>query len=725
MPLTADNVIRQNSGGVAAATNGTVITVSLAAGETTDAGSVVVIFFLSGPRQFFDGNSPPAGWEGAGALEGMITTIYRTPELGLVAGESSWNLTITSTITTTTEPLTWIILELTGMEPTSWIEEKNNGNNVAKITTGTTISVSSGLTATYDGLALAVYGSLNDTSTTPDDITGHTGGFTEIVQSGQAGTGSTSVALSASVCSVNQITTYSTAATFSRTLTTTGWGQVRFLILNAANARHAANLFYMDGAEHGTVVGNTIAVNSNNAILNTVAGGVSVSATAKRSGNYGWLFVSTAAACNCTVNNALNVQLLATPVVRRCFRFPTLPAVDVEMWVLSAAASPSAVLIVFRYIAATGKIGLKVGAGTEIVSDQAITANQWFAIDARLSLSSVPVVSWQLDYNAELTNTAPSVVQGNATGGTGAVGFLSSVGGQRIGWTNAITATMHTDDACAGADPMAYPLGDIQILPLKVDPAGTVTVSGSTANFGVMTANGTVGAFNATNARNAVDDVPPDLSATRDAVVVVTASADYVEFPVENYDLAANAAGVRGVRFIACLWAASATAATIGLRVWDGSTLWIINNNADPNADSSATPSWAAGIVRPTTNSSRMDWNQSKITALALRMDSGDATPDIGIDNFVFEIAVTKAKPEVLFGEPGGVYVEARRDPDSLGLVGFTVTTPAGQAVTVDYEINGTPFSTGVIAAGTTAQYVPTVSDAEFPTVNSITLKPS
>jgi hypothetical protein len=179
---------------------------------------------------------------------------------------------------------------------------------------------------------------------------------------------------------------------------------------------------------------------------------------------------------------------------------------------------------------------------------------------------------------------------------------------------------------------------------------------------------------------------------------------------------------VRGVRWVACLWAASATASTIRFRVYDGATEHSVFTEQDPNADNTSTPAWACGPVRPA--SGRIDWTQAKVDALTFRMGSNDGNPDIGIDNIVFELAVVKAQTETLFGESasGEAYAVAHRDPDTQGLVGFTVTIPTGKSITVDYEVDGAPSSTGLLTDADSPHYEAILDGADsLPKVNRVT----
>lgn len=687
------------------------MTVSLAGADVTEAGTTLVVFFAGGNGQFF-GTTDPPGWakiaSGGGATGGTLGIFLRGPTQGLAAGESSWNFT---PFNATAGPVKWWVGELEGIASGDLlgtaVVDANSGVSVTVATSGTTMTATAGASSTYDGLALSAHVSYNTSGT--DSWGSHTGGFAEIFEGSQAGSGSDVTDISVSGLPVQQIGTYGPTATCSRTLTgDPGAGYSYSFVLTAEGARKAANLKMIDGAEHGLITGNTLGP-TNNRIMSSATAGVSVSAAAKRSGNYGYRLTSTNAACNFTPMDSL-AQRTGQKVDKRYFIFRTaLPSNDVEIWRIGNR--------IFRFRVASGKIGYTVGTGTEVLSDQAITVDQWFGIELVIDSPFL----WNVDYNAELTNTTPAVEQTPPTGSGGD----SSVN-YRIGWTetNGGTITMDTDDAVMAIERAAYPIGDVRVLPLKVDPAGTPTISGTSTNFGVMVNDGTVNAWDATNARNAIDDVPPDLSATRDAAVMKTAHAtDYAEFPMETYDMAAGGVNVRGVGWKACLWAASATAATIRIRISDGAEIVGAGlSEQDPGADNSATPVWVCGPARPTTG--RVDWTQAKVDALAFRMGSNDATPDIGVDSVVFELAVVKTVTEDLFGEAGApVHITAKRDPDTNGLVGMTITT-VGAGVTVDYEVDSVAQTPVVVVADAT-QYVPILGGGEdFPSVNRITVTP-
>jgi hypothetical protein len=729
--LNADNVIRVGRGGAATSSTSTAIAVTLDASGSTDADSVVFVGLWGEGLTF----TTPAGWAVVQASSNGLSVFRRGPVEGLAAGESTWNFTPSATAG---KAVVAGALEVSSIDPATTVDVI--GTLILQ-TVGTGVSVSTGQVSTYDGLGVLFTAHRDSANATPVTWSGYnaardlTGiGVAEILQQGQAGTGN-SVALASTVCSVTSIASYYMEATVSRTpLSSTAPAVAVAFVLNAMGARHASDLFRIDGAEHGTITGNTALTLPGGAAgypykpLASVTAGVSISGGAARSGSYGWDLSSTAAACNWVGERVVIVTTGNRPAWRRCFNLRGDTTAR-RLWRITMTTTLAATLNVdITYNAAADNLLSCTIGTTTVYSDQVPPSSGWFAVDVRFDCSahvagasSTRNAEWTVDYDATLTDDTPGVTQTTASQTSSMSGTVSAFN-EMVGWATSITSSLYSDDG--GAAPGAnYPIGDLRVLPLKVDPAGTPSISGTSTNFGVMTANGTIAAWNATNARNAVDDVPPDLSGTRDAAVAILAHAtDYAEFPMETYDLAGNKVAARGVKFIGSVWAASATATTIRIFVYDGTTQYTIYAEADPDADTSATPKWIQNVVK--SGSTPTNWTQAAVDALAVRFGSNDGNPDIGLDIMLIELAVIKARPETLFGEAPDVYVEAQRDPDTQALVGMTVNTPVATPVTIDYNVNGSPSSTGLIAAGS-SQYVPLSSDGDVTTVTDIVLTPS
>jgi len=378
----------------------------------------------------------------------------------------------------------------------------------------------------------------------------------------------------------------------------------------------------------------------------------------------------------------------------------SLPSVDTELLV-TTSTNPLAL----RYVAASQKLGLKLGTGSEVLSDATVAAGGFITVNLRMiSTGSAQTGDWQVDYGAGPVAQAQASFAGGSSSGT-----------VRLGWAGAITVPGVTFayllvSVVAGH----YPLGEFTFALLKVDPAATPTISGTTTNFGVMTANGTVAAWNATNARDAVDDWPPVVGASADgAGPILTHAPDYVEFPLETYD-ASGTGSIRAARPVLPMWAATATAATCRVNGWDGTTSTTLFAEADPEADATSTPAWICKMWRPAGG-----WTQAKLDAAAVRIGSLDPNPDIMPHAVGMEVCVQLAATQTLFG----TMASQALDPTTGGVLGVTVDTTVdpGKAADLTYEESGSP-TTVPVAADTV--HVETTDAADATVVNRIELHP-
>jgi hypothetical protein len=648
---------------------------------------------------------------GTGTLA-TTSAIHRMYYKTAVAAETSWGFTLTAA-----SPTTWWIAEVAGLDNGGLIDAKptnvNSGTTAAADTFGA--SGTNPQSTTYDGLVLAVHNSYNSAAATIPTWSGQGQGLVEEVDFGVV-SGATAVGTAISTRSTDIPTTWDIAATSS---VATFWTASHY-VLNCLGARHQPDIVAMAGFEQGTVAG--IATGSTGGpAFDVLTGSPSVTTTSPRSGSYALRCTAAAGTCNLAwSSNSLSVYPPATAsliVLRVCFRFPTsLPSGDVEVF---SALGPSLTGPVLWYRTATQKLGMKNVTGTEIASNTTVAADKWIAVDLRFTATTTAYTAdWQVDYDS-LDTTAGPVVQTQATG-TGA--SAGTVGAIRIGWNTSATATIDYDDIVLTKNTGHYPLGDHRIYPLTVDPAGTVTLSGTTTNFSTFTSNGTLAAWNATTARNNVDEIPPTIGASADGFVqTATAASDYVEVPMTTRDCASNGESIKGVRWYFPGWATSATANAIGFRGWDGTTETTLWAAADPGFDNSTTtPGWVCRMQRSTSAVAPYAWTQGKLDALAARIGfSSDATVDVGVHAVIAELAV-RADPTVLQvasaeigGEafPGEVAtITAKLDADSGLPLYYTATAPASTAAVATYIINGSTVTDNV-PVGTSVSRTVTVDD--------------
>jgi len=353
-----------------------------------------------------------------------------------------------------------------------------------------------------------------------------------------------------------------------------------------------------------------------------------------------------------------------------------------------------------RFNQATGKIaaGMEGGASTD---GPTISPDTWYHIELYYDSSiTTTAMDWWVDGTAQ--------TQVSRAGGTaGAVSQFN------LGSSASQTLTARYDDllidTAAAAIPTQY--NKHKVVVLKVDPAGTVTLSGTTGNFNTFTANGTLAAWNATTARNNIDELPPVFGASADGFCQITLqTTDYVQIPMTSYTLAGGET-IAGLRMVAPGWATSTTAATIGFRSWNGTTETTLLAAADPGFDNTATTTtWVCKMC------TLADFDtQSELDALVFRVGfAGDATPDIGIHGIYAELAVKESSGGATATPAAVASVAALPKPDVA--VAATLTAAVAAVASLPkpaVSVAATP----VTVAAAVALPAPAVSVAAAPAV--------
>jgi hypothetical protein len=687
-------LLQSNAGGFNSTTG------NATAAATTAGSTLLLIVGLASGSANLSPNPPtgftPAG--GEGATFGSFPKVFFYRKSNVAAGETSWTISMG-----VAGLVCWSVLEYDNLDLTT---PKDVGVASASTASAAT-SVSTGTSAqstTYSAVVVAAHMALNATNTTVPTWSGQTNGFNEVTDAGIAGA-STAAGLAVSVLETGALGTFSSTGTSSVTANLAS----TLVVYTTAGARRAANVVNMAGAEQGTEAGLTTGT-AGNTIFDFQAGTVAVVTTSPRSGSYCYRITGSASLSNFGWSNTASLGSSTTIGVKRvCFIFEgALPTSDVEVYSMGSIAGATNQVLILRYRTASQKLGLQVrevttpANGTEQLSATTVAADTWYAVDLRFdgsgtSASGVPYKGdWALDGVAQTqaTVTAPA---GTATVGATTFGPLTAPSG---------SYTIRYDDIVFSRTAGHYPLGDFKLLPLKPDPAGTLTISGTATNFNTYTANGTMAAWNAATALAAIDDLPPTIGASADGIAQVTAAAtDYVEIPMETYNAAANGAGLRAVRMYAAGWGAgSPAAATLGFRGFDGTTETTLLAAADPTfTNSTTTPGWVAKMFKPTSG-----WTQAKLDALTFRVGfSSDATPDIGIHSIMAEVAV-RADPQTvqvasvtgMDGVTEASTVTARLDADSGAPIAYDASAPGDRDATVTYTERGTPV-TKTVPAGT------------------------
>jgi hypothetical protein len=308
---------------------------------------------------------------------------------------------------------------------------------------------------------------------------------------------------------------------------------------------------------------------------------------------------------------------------------PSLPAASNRMFqVFPAAGSLGAIW----FNQATGKAAVSFAVGGTKTDGPPMVANTWYNIQVLYDVSANPhTLDWWVD----------GVKQTQITTATTA----STLVGMEL-MDTALTQVMTCRFDNLVLDSSTTAITNVprqyKVAILKVDPAGTVVLSGTAANWNTFTgATPTKTAWNVTTARDAVDEVPPNLTSAQDGFCQITLSTtDYVEVPMTSYALAPGET-IAAVRALACGWQETTSSATIGLRSFNGTTETtllaaqahtVLGNNT-------STPGWICKMC------TLADFDtQAELDALTLRVGfSGDATPAIGVQALYAEVLINLA----------------------------------------------------------------------------------
>jgi hypothetical protein len=669
--------VQTNQGSLTAVTSW-----SVSLGSGTTAGNTVVIFLNTSTSI-----SGPSGFTLLGPSALAAPNLYCYAKTA-VAAETSWSFSTAST------NVAWFAVELEGVDNLSMVDVfapasfQNTATGATSIASGTT-----GTSSTYDGQAWAIFGA-STTGTTPATFSGYTNGFTEWAEQGTSA--ATSISLAVATLDIASLGTWSTTATASASSNLAGM----ILVINATGAKKAADVLVCTGFGFNTTAGLTTGVTGTggSVVFDAVTGSPSITG--------GELVLSSSSAAESVQWSSPGVIAPSGSntylIIRLSVTTPaSLPGSDVDLLFLDNFPD-----LTLWYRAATAKFGVGFVGGTEQASAITVTAATRYEIDLVLDgRTTAYKADWRID----------GVAQTQAT----VTGTVAGVAAIRIGRSVSVGAQFKFDDVVVSRTPGHYPLGDFDVVMLGPDPAGTVTVSGSTSNFNTFTANGTMAAWNATTARDAVDDWPPTIGASADGFAAVTSSAtDYVEVPMNTYN-ASGTGSIRGVRVLMPMWAASATTATCRVSGYDGSASTTLFAEADPNADNSTTtPAWIAKMWKPAGG-----WTQAKLDAAAIRFGSNDATPDIGPHAVGMEVAVQNSTTMRLVSAVDDTFtVDGRMDPLTGGVLGFEATAPAGtRGATLEYIKSGSTISRTVNPNST---YSDAVDAPDAPTIERITFAP-
>jgi hypothetical protein len=674
VPLGLDNVVHENTGAVTTA--GTSHVVSLAGTDSTTAGNTVLVFFKTNV------SSPVL----AGFVEdrnaGAVLFVLRKSDV--VDGETSWTFT-----TGANDVSEWYVVELSNVDLVEPLDASVATTGPPGVANGGTMSTGTTLlNAGLHTVQFAAFAATKNSST--ESWSGYTNGFEEVADLDSAG---------ANLAVARKFVTGATG-TFESTATlatSQGAAVTSYALLvayRAADSPIVAPLAFhasFDWLTHG-------GMNSHSGITNMTG-----SALTQTSGTWGTNYLIQAASARNSAGGLRIVQAGAAGQVHignlgtrsGSFGFDTRVVSATGTVVVAEigdqASSTTYVQVV--YDSSATKFGVRAGTTGTVSWESGTTAlNTWRWIDLRVKTTTT---TWHVDWRIETgTDVYTDQAGADLAGQTAGLTIYCLAFGDNA----AQTMTADFDNAIMSAYYVAYPLGPHNLKLLTVDPAGTPTVSGTTTNFSVFTANGTLAAWNAVNARNAVDEVPPTISAAADGVTQTAAAAtNYIEFPMDTYTLAANETVV-GVRMLAVLGSGTgAGAGDIAVRGWDGTaeTALASVSQVTPGsatAISSTVPRWLTAMWQSVNG-----WTQAELDAAALRVGfSADATPDMWVHAVYLEIAVGKTQQARAIGD----VLTAENNPNTQGIVSVTAQADPALGSTLQWVDPGGPGSQYVAAGG-------------------------
>jgi hypothetical protein len=695
MPLSDANVVQENTGFTT--TTSTSVNVTLPLGTT--AGNTVVVVITGGLEAV-----GPAGF----VTDRAVGTVIASHKSEVAAGESSWTFT-----TATGTLFSWYVCEMTNIEPAVAVDA--SAGSTGLVANGNTATLpTTPLTAALDTV---VFGVVSATVTAGDvqSWSNWTDNFAEVADISDPNTARTLAVARRFV--TGQTGQFNTTAVFTTSGSPASVDAIT-IAYAAADSAIVAPLHVLAGFEwgtHGGINSHTGSTCLLGASFATTGGtwGTSylIQAGSARTSGYGLRVVQSAAAGYVRAGN-MNTKAAAAG-----FNVRVVSATGTVV-VASLTANTGTHLAELLYDATNAKFGVRCGTTGTVSWQSGTTAtNTWVWVDLRCKTTTS---TWHADWRLETGTDTYTDQTAAELGGQSATSMVML----ELGASGSQTMTADYDDVVLSQNYSAYPLGPHEIRLLTVDPAGTPTVSGTSTNFSVFTANGTLAAWNATNARDALDEVPPTISASADGVVqTATAASDYMEFPMAAPTVAAGEV-VTGVRMLAPAWGGTgAGTGTLGIRGFDGTTEQVLVDTgvsydaASPTAVSSTEPRWQCGTW-PSTNG----WTVAKLAAATVRVGfSTDAAPDMGVDAVYLEYAVRKAVTQPMFGTAGDVTVTAAVNPNTLGIRSLSTVTPQDKAATLYYEINTTPTSVSVPPTTADTQ---TLDAPDQPTTNYVAIYP-
>lgn len=369
-------------------------------------------------------------------------------------------------------------------------------------------------------------------------------------------------------------------------------------IVVAADADPVSAVF-LTGLEQG------VAAPTAPGVFSSVTGaGVSADAAITRNGAYSLRVAPANAAAYAA---ATLTGAGSTAVARFAVRLATLPAATVELAVVTPASGNSAIVV---YNAASGRFGVRWGAGTIVDGTITAVAGTWYTIEILASFVNPHRLDWRIDGTDQ---TAATSSEASASVVTLSLGTAA---------TN-VTYTANFDDVIASRTSTDYPIGDGKVLALTPSGMGT---HNTVTRF--LEEDGT--AIDASS-WNKLDDVPA--TSTADYVKQISnGTSSYLEITLQ--DTAESC--IQAVSALLAYHSAAGTTNSGKTSVFSGATESIVFNGD------------MTGLTNPlgykramVTSSVGGVWSTAAVNALVFRVGySGDVSPNPYWDALLIEYDV-------------------------------------------------------------------------------------
>jgi Tfp pilus assembly protein PilX len=317
-----------------------------------------------------------------------------------------------------------------------------------------------------------------------------------------------------------------------------------------------------------------------------------------------------------------SVNVGSTTVIHLAVRLGALPTTDASVFSLSPSGATGLphLQLNLMYRVGTGKWALGLGNSTaiDVIQESTVTAalNTWYTFDIRFptTASHIRLGEWYIDGVTQTSVTAtdnPAFTASNPRAVFGSSGTPVPI-------RPAYTA--YYDDVVISTTPSDFPIGDINISPIKPDAMGT---SNNPGNF--QDDNGA--AINA-NSWQEISETPMTNNVSYIRQVTVSATS-YIETTLQD----TTQTCVRGAAAVMATHPNGTSANNTKTSVFDGATESVLYSG-----DISINNVALAFATRPITPGGA--WTQARVNGLKMRFGYGsDINPIVNWDSMLVEVA--------------------------------------------------------------------------------------